>query len=185
MKGGTEASADVSKGLSDTNKNKLKTVGKAVGGAAILTGASAALSLGFQGARGAVGIVPGSASAVAPGVAGAALLPVLVGAAIMYRKKGAIKEALTSEKAVEALVAGDSDAGLQADGVLTKLTADETVAAAETGVEAGEKVAQAKKAGRSWNPFKDMKLKRPSSRKGSSTLETTDAGDGEEVDDSL
>ena len=171
MKGGTEGGednpvakggeTDVSKGLSENNKNKLKTAGNRVGVPA-LAAASVALSFGFQKHRGLAGMKSGSAAAVAPGIVGGALLPVLVGAVIMYRNKGATKKALTCEKAAKAVADGDPGAGSQANAALATLTSDETDEAVVEGVAAGAQAKKAKSEGRSWNPFRDLKFKKPS-----------------------
>ena len=152
---------DATSRLSENNKNKLNKAGKDVGVPA-LAAASVALSFGFQKHRGLVGMKSGSAAAVAPGIVGGALLPVLVGAVIMYRNKGATKKALTCEKAAKAVADGDPGAGSQANAALAPLTSDETDEAVVEGVAAGAQAKKAKSEGRSWNPFRDLKFEKPS-----------------------
>jgi hypothetical protein len=172
MKGGVEGGeTDVSKGLSEKNKNKLKTAGNRVGVPA-LAAASVALSFGFQKHRGLAGFGPGSSAAVAPGIVGGALLPVLVGAVIMYRKRKEIKAALPFKQAIEATVNGDPNTPGLVNVAISGLTPDDTEEAVVEGLQEGEKAEKAKEGGRSWNPFRDMKFKKPSFRRKSSTVET-------------
>jgi len=120
--------------ITPSTKKKLGKAAMAVGGAAVLTAASVGLTFGAQAARHSVGVT----SATGAGIAGGALLPVLVGAAALYRMRGQHSKAKEADDALRDAQNGNAEA---ADALLGKMKDEEVESAAKAGVEAAQDTA--------------------------------------------